>query len=95
MSLSESNLGLESNKAKLREFIENGAQLCLTKLKPEHEKPSFHWELDAGQNSPDFKLLGSEFFRAAEDMLTSGELQIEAESKEYMGRQFTRLYLAQ
>lgn len=94
MSSSESNQVLEDNKAKLREFIEAGAQLCLTKAKPEHEKPSFHWELDAGQNSPAFKLLGSEFFGAAEAMFRNGELGQEDQPREYMGLEFTRLHLS-
>jgi alkylation response protein AidB-like acyl-CoA dehydrogenase len=92
MSPHKNNFALEANKAKLREFIESGAQLCLTKAKPEHDLPSFHWEFDTGQNAPDFKLLQSEYFEAARDMLKSGELKL-GDPKEYMGKGFTRLSL--
>lgn len=84
---------LEDNKAKLREFIESGLQLCLTQDKDHHELPSFHWEMDAGQNAPDFRLVESYLIAAADNMLATGELKKD-EPREYMGREFTRLNLA-
>lgn len=88
----EDNHVLEDNKAKLREFIEAGVQLCLTKAKPEHELPSFHWELDAGQNAPEFKLIESYLIAAAQDMLNSDELKPDA-PRDYMGKEYIRLHL--
>ena len=49
--------------------------------------------MDAGQNAPDFKLMGSYLISAANEMLAAGELTRD-EPKEYMGREFTRLNLA-